>query len=344
MPVPIGAQRASANGPSLVRRVFALFAAAIVLAIAAQLAPLPATVKITSASTPKVPKAVFIVGPTSELTNSNLVDAERMAEQAEAAGMEVHRVFFPHATWENVLANIQNANLVVYMGHGYGWPSAYTKTLTESRQDGMGLNSFDGSGQSQYTYYGASKLREYVHLAPNAIVYLNHLCYASGNGEPGMSIPDVGLAQERADNMASGWLAIGARAVFAFGWWQKLNYPQTLMTTDESMDDLFMTPATGGAAGSPAGYTDWNESRSDSLRSPGATIHLDPHKKYGYYRALTGDMSMTAVRLAFRSHRHGRRWRQQPDGATPDFVAQRRRLDRRQRDRVRQPTVVPSQW
>ena len=159
--------------------------------------------------------------------------------------MEVHRVFFPHATWENVLANIQNANLVVYMGHGYGWPSPYTKTLTESRQDGMGLNSFDGSGQSQYTYYGASKLREYVHLAPNAIVYLNHLCYASGNGEPGMSIPDVGLAQERADNMASGWLAIGARAVFAFGLVAEAELPTDVDDHRRIVDDLFMTPATG---------------------------------------------------------------------------------------------------
>ncbi len=225
----------------------------------------------------------------------DLTDAERMAEQAEAAGMEVHRVFFPHATWDNVLANIQDANLVVYMGHGYGWPSPYTNVLTESRQDGMGLNTYDGSGVNEYTYYGASRLKESIHLAPNAIVYLNHLCYAAGNGEPGMPIPDVDLAQQRVDNMASGWLSIGARAVFAFGWWQKLNYPAALMTTDQSMDELFMTPAKGAAAGSPAGYTNWNEVRFDSQRTPGATIHLDPHKRYGYYRAVTGDLAMTAA-------------------------------------------------
>jgi flagellar hook assembly protein FlgD len=218
-----------------------------------------------------------------------------MAQQAEAAGMEVHRVFFPHATWENVLANIQNANLVVYMGHGYGWPSKYTKTLTETRQDGMGLNKYDGSGKGEYTYYGATRLRESIQLAPNAIVYLNHLCYAAGNAEPGMAIPDVDLARERVDNMASGWLAIGARAVFAYGWKQKLNYPAALMNTDQTMDQLFMTPATGASAGSPAGYTGWNEARFDSDRTPGSTIHLDPHKKYGYYRAVTGDLGMSTA-------------------------------------------------
>ena len=133
------------------------------------------------------------------------------------AGMDVHRVFFPHATWDNVLANIQGANLVVYMGHGYGWPSPYTKILTESRQDGMGLNTYRRQWPNQYTYYGAANLLEqYVHLAPNAIVFLNHLCYSAGNGEPGMATPDLDLARQRVDNMASGWLSIGARAVFAY--------------------------------------------------------------------------------------------------------------------------------
>jgi len=268
---------------------------ALLCALAVQLTPGSLAARPVRADTPAVPKAVFIVGPTGSLTASDLIDAEKMAEQAEAAGMEVHRVFFPHATWDNVLANIQNANLVVYMGHGYGWPSAYTNTLTESRQDGMGLNTFDGSGTNQYTYYGATKLKESIQLAPNAIVYLNHLCYSAGNGEPGMAIPDVDLARERVDNFASGWLSIGARAVFAFGWWQHLNYPQALMTSDETMDQLFMTPAGGASAGSPAGFTGWNEARFDSERTPGATIHLDPHKKYGYYRAVTGDLGMTAA-------------------------------------------------
>ncbi|HEY5488218.1 MAG TPA: hypothetical protein VIK00_00135, partial [Candidatus Limnocylindrales bacterium] len=129
--------------------------------------------------TPHRLKAVFIVGPTNSLTQSNLADAESLAVVAESYGMDVRRVYFPHATWANVLANIQGANLVVYMGHGYGWPSKYTSVLTESRQDGMGLNTYDGSGPTQYTYYGANLLKQYVTLAPNAVVFLNHLCYSA---------------------------------------------------------------------------------------------------------------------------------------------------------------------
>ncbi len=268
---------------------------AALFAIVAQLGPGSLGADPVRADSAPVPKAVFIVGPTGSLTDTDLTDAERMASQAEAAGMEVHRVFFPHATWANVLANIQGANLVVYMGHGYGWPSRYTSTLTESRQDGMGLNSFDGSGPNQYTYYGANRLKESIRLAPNAIVYLNHLCYSTGNAEPGMAIPTLDVARQRVDNMANGWLAIGARAVFAYVWWQRLDYPAALMNTDLAMDDLFMTPAKGAAAGSPAGYVGWNETRFDSERTPGATIHLDPHKKYGYVRAVTGDLGMTAA-------------------------------------------------
>lgn len=240
------------------------------------------------------PKAVIIVGPTNEVTASNLTDAEKMAQQAEAAGMDVRRVFFPHSTWDNVLANIQGASLVVYMGHGYGWPSPYTRDLTESRQNGMGLVDPDRPVHpDNYKYYGANKLRESVRLAPNAIVFLNHLCYAAGNGEPGMAIPSEDLARQRVDNMANGWLASGARAVYAYSQRQQLNYPQALMTTDKTVDELFMTAATGSSAGSIRGFVGWRNVRFASERTPGAVNHLDPHRNQGFYRAVTGDLGMT---------------------------------------------------
>ena len=206
----------------------------LVVAVAAALlvSALPGSVARVRGAEPAPLKAVFIVGPTDGLTDSNLVDAEALAVEAEAWGMDVRRVFFPHATWENVLANIQGANLVVYMGHGYGWPSPYTQQLTESRQNGMGLNSFDGSGKSQYTYYGANVLKANVVLAPNAIVFLNHLCYSAGNGEPGMAVPSWDVARQRVDNMANGWLATGAKTVFAYSSQPFTKALRALFTTD----------------------------------------------------------------------------------------------------------------
>ncbi len=249
-----------------------------------------------SEAAPHQLKAVFIVGPTNSLTASNLTDAEQLAQVAESYGMDVRRVFFPHATWDNVLANIQGANLVVYMGHGYGWPSSYTKTLTEARQDGMGLNSYDGSGTGKYTYYGANLLREYVHLAPNAIVFLNHLCYSPGNAEPGMAIPTWDVAKQRVDNMASGWLATGAKTVFAYGHQLFVKALKGLFdtTTDSTMEDLFRIAPPSNHLGEYWGWVGWDARKYDSVRTPGATMFFDPSQKEGFLRAVTGDLSMTA--------------------------------------------------
>jgi flagellar hook assembly protein FlgD len=262
-----------------------------VLAFGVMLAPSPSIASRANAVEAAPPKAVFIVGPTNGLTDSNLVAAARMADQAAAEGMDVRRVFFPNATWDNVLANIQGASLVVYMGHGYGWPSPYTSRMTESRQNGFGLNSHPGSSRAEHTYYGANPIRANVVLAPNAVVILVHGCYTAGNGEPGMAVPSEELAAQRVDNYAAGFLAVGARAVFAFGWNQRLNYPHALATSDASMDALFMT----GGGGSPSGFVGWRDARHASVRSPGAMLHLDPHPSAGYYRSLTGDVGMSAA-------------------------------------------------
>jgi flagellar hook assembly protein FlgD len=246
------------------------------------------------AADPAPLKAVFIVGPTNSLTDMNLRDAEQMAVEAEAWGMDVRRVFWPNATWENVLANIQGANLVYYAGHGYGWPSPYTSKMTESRQNGMGLNTFAGSSKSNYTYYGASLIKQYITLAPNAIVFLNHLCYSAGNAEEGMAIPTWDVARQRVDNMANGWLAVGAKAVFA--------YPQQLFvralrqlqgTPTMTVEDIFKTV---GTKPTPYyGYIGWDPRKFDSVRTPGTKNFLDPHQTQGFYRAISGNLSLTGT-------------------------------------------------
>lgn len=244
-------------------------------------APLPSPTPSPTAA----PKAVFIVGPTADLTDSNLAWAETMAQQAELAGMDVRRVFFPHATWDNVLADVQGASLVAYFGHGYGWPSNTAK-LTEIRQDGMGLNSYDGSGPAEVKYYGATPIRQNIRLAPHAVVFLMHGCYTSGNGLWGTPIPASDLARERVDNYASGWLAVGAGAVFAFQLGIRLNYPDALSNSDSSIDQLFMNPRE---------HVGWSDLYFDSIRTPGAILHLDPDFKHGYARAVTGDLAMTTA-------------------------------------------------
>ncbi|MEO7118932.1 MAG: hypothetical protein ABIZ34_08175, partial [Candidatus Limnocylindrales bacterium] len=70
-------------------------------------------------------KAVVIVGPTDWQTDQYLEWGENIALAAEANGMEVARIYHPNALWSTVVKETTGANLVVYLGHGNGWPSPY---------------------------------------------------------------------------------------------------------------------------------------------------------------------------------------------------------------------------
>jgi tripartite-type tricarboxylate transporter receptor subunit TctC len=48
------------------------------------------------------------------------------------------------------------------------------------------LNPEAGGGDSTHQYFGEGIVGTQVQLAKNAVVLLNHLCYASGNSEPGL--------------------------------------------------------------------------------------------------------------------------------------------------------------
>ena len=227
-------------------------------------------------------KAVVIVGPTHGSTATYLTRGEAIARVAASHGMTVRRVFHPNATWQNVLSNIQGANLVVYLGHGNGWPSPYApfQTLTK---DGFGLNPVAGGSPNDVKYYGEGPIGDQVRLAPNAVVLLNHLCYASGNGESGMPIPTASVATQRVDNYGAGFLRAGARAVFAYGHQTVSDVINALFTTDSSMDGIFMGK----------GYTGGADVRFTSVRTSGARGHLDKTSS-GYLRSVVGDLAFTA--------------------------------------------------
>jgi hypothetical protein len=228
-------------------------------------------------------KAVIIVGPTHDLTAGHLVRGESLAKAAEAYGMDVRRVFHPNATWANVLANIQGANLVAYFGHGNGWPSPYGP-FQEKTKNGFGLNPFEGAGKNKVEYYGANKIRKNVVLAADAVVLLNHLCYSAGNGEPGMAIPSWDVAHQRVDNFAAGFLFVGAGAVFAYRSQSVASVLDSLMTTNQTMQQIF----------SSVGYVGWDPRVLPSARMPGFDNMLDPHHNAGFERAVSGTLSMTA--------------------------------------------------
>ena len=111
-------------------------------------------------------RAVVIVGPVHSLTSRYLEYGREMADAAEQQGMEVTRIFFPNATKDCVKKAANGANLLIYAGHGNGWPSAYGP-FQERTKNGLGLNPMEGPRTtSNVQYYGADWLRENIQLAP----------------------------------------------------------------------------------------------------------------------------------------------------------------------------------
>jgi flagellar hook assembly protein FlgD len=237
------------------------------------------------------PKAVIIVGP-SGLDRANKEDAARIARQATAAGMRVISIITPRATWKRVVAALEGASLVVYLGHGNGNPGP--NGSGDDTHNGFGLNPRSGI-RSPVDYQGADQLRRKVRLARNAVVLLYHLCYASGNGEEYMGAEfRTSVAVPRVDNFAAGFLHIGARAVFAYGTDQDINLPKALMRTNETMDRIFKARS-GTALQAYDGFVGRRDYYRDSRRVGWARLHLDPHPRRGHYRALTGDLTMRAA-------------------------------------------------
>ncbi len=256
------------------------------------------TATVRAAEEPATPlKAVIIVGPTGGSTTEYLNEGELFADQAEAAGMEVARVFHPYATWSAAMSATEGANLVVYFGHGNGWPSPYAP-FQEDSKDGWGLNGTAGGSAYSTTYFGANKIRESIRLAPNAVVFLYRACYSAGNGEAGSPVPTESVALQRVDNFASGFLSpeVGGAAVFGFWKKQFVDFAAQLMTPGQTIEDIMRVSST--QSGYPSsGWIGTSPVYAESTRTPGAQMLLDPRgstpSTRDYSRAVSGELAMT---------------------------------------------------
>ena len=234
-------------------------------------------------------KVVIIVGATHDATAGYRSNADVAYNEAIKYTSNVTKVYSPNATWSRVKAAVYNANIVIYFGHGNGWPSPYTYDPTYTTKDGMGLNAdLNGDGKlSDYEnkYYGEPYMAQ-LHLAPNAIVLLHNLCYASGNSEPGGAAPSVSVARQRIDNYGAGFIKGGARAVIADGHMGPANYLAGLFTTGQSILDLWR---------SMPNYHN-HESSFASTRSPGYVDYSDPdYATSSFYRSLVVKPGMTTT-------------------------------------------------
>ncbi|HSK53277.1 MAG TPA: FlgD immunoglobulin-like domain containing protein [Clostridia bacterium] len=256
--------------------------AALVLTMVAALGIHVPSVSAAPVSSAKI---VIIVGPTGSQTSSFRSSANSIYEEAIKWSSNVRKVYSPNATWSKVKSAITGANVVVYLGHGNGFPSKYSTTPRPTSQNGFGLNDSSLSDY-KHVYYGESYIDD-VQLAPNAIVLLNRLCYASGAGEPGDPNPTVSVARARVDNFAAGFIRAGARAVIADGHRSVASYITKLFSTSQTIDQLWRTTNAYGHIRTFA-----------SSRSSGFTGYTDPkYTDRDYYRSMVAKPNVTTRQI-----------------------------------------------
>jgi hypothetical protein len=224
-----------------------------------------------------VPKVVLVVGPAGGATDRYRAEARAAASLARRYTADVTEIYSPNATWPAVKEAIQGASVVVYMGHGNGWPSRYRDELYPPTQNGFGLNPTAGGGDGEHQYFGEARIAESVKLAPNAIVLLNHLCYASGNTEPGLAEGTLAMAKQRVDNFAAGFVAAGAAAVVAEAHDSPNHMLRSVLSGRGGIESAWRrAPSANG-----------NRFGFESQRSPGYIAQMDPDRdESGFTRSI----------------------------------------------------------
>jgi len=269
-----GAQRASIRRSRRLT-VFALMAA-VVVSLGAM--AIPGEARAAGI------KVVVVVGPAGSSTADYRNSARTYAQLARGYGAAVTEIYSPYATWSKVKAAAQGANLLIYLGHGNGWPSPYGP-FQRYTKDGLGLNATSGNGNYNVKYYGEYYVDRDIQMAPNAVVILNRLCYASGNSEWGSANPTSSTAKQRVDNYGAGFLRAGAKAVFAEAINSVSYQIRALFTSNLNMNNILMThPSASGA----------RDFYFYSSRTSGARAHLDPPQAGKYWRSVIGVLGLTA--------------------------------------------------
>ena len=175
------------------------------------------------------PKVAVIVGPVGEeLTPVYLALGEAAAAAAEQRGASVARVYSPDATAEAVLAAVEGASIVVYLGHGVGSPNPYSASPDPATTNGWGLNGPNARGDHSdswrdgtLAYYGESWIAANARPKLGWVMIYSNACYAPGAGE-GFDTPATEeVAAARVSAYSRGPLAeLGASAYFATDYYE----------------------------------------------------------------------------------------------------------------------------
>lgn len=271
-------------------RIRAAFIAAITLATAVMVAaPAPA-----SAVGEKV---AIVVGPVGGLSDSYRSMADQVATAATAAGATVVKAYTPNATWANVKAAVNGANVIVYLGHGNGYPNPYGANELTDSSNGWGLNTSttnrdaDSWSAGTLVYCGERALLGTLTSSDDAA----RRSYCGGSDNTDGITP------------APGFTMVYAQAHYAPGFGERYTQATHLTTLDEAQQRVrhYSSPilSLGGTFLATA-YGDADEIVSRVLTGSGTT-YAD------LFRAGTGYSGSTLTDMAHPDSAASRVWVQQ---------------------------------
>jgi hypothetical protein len=261
-------------------------------------------------------KVVIIVGPTGDLTRYYRETGNHIAEVAKAAGADVVKVYSPKATWSRVRNAVAGANIVVYLGHGNGYPNPYSSgTEWTDRANGWGLNRTTEGGDSdnwstkmvycgekallgtlspsdgaaQWQYCGGKNNTDGIAPAANWVMIYNKACYAPGAGEGWDAKATESQAFQRVRNYSYPALKNGAGAYFATDMYQGAEQLVAKVLRNRSM-------TFGEIAESANGYDPFAQRRFDHPDLSGREVWIQRTSTSmgsDYWYAYAGNPSLT---------------------------------------------------
>ena len=233
-------------------------------------------------------KVVIIVGPVGSSTANYIYNAKKYAAQARSYGATVVEIYSPNATWARVKAAAQGAKVLIYLGHGNGYPSPYG-AFSQYTKDGFGLNRTAGAGNSQHEV-----LRRVLH--PHV-----HQARAQRRRDPQPAVLRLGqlrVGRAEPDKLASRSSASTTTAPAS-------SVPERgpSSPTGSRAPRTSCTGSSGRAARSarssraPRTGTAPTTSSSSRVRTPQFRAWLAPYAPNRYYRSVIGNLSLSAATI-----------------------------------------------
>jgi hypothetical protein len=199
------------------------------------------------------PKVAILVGPTA-ITDSHYYPwAKELKRTARAAGATVDLRYCP--TPAQAKAATEGASIIVYFGHGNGFPNPYSATESTDRVNGWGLRNPAQSWNKErctdsvLRYYGEDYLTGKISgngwsgggikPAPNFVMVYSNACYAPGAGEA-RPAPAQDVAIQRVSNYSTPVLELGG-TYFATDLGSTRLVDLLLRNRSKSFGSLFMT-------------------------------------------------------------------------------------------------------